>query len=274
MEHEALAEVSGIVKSGRGDFYWVHNDSGDSSRLFAIEANGTPIRPGWLGVSIADWQGHPVANAVNFDWEDIALADGVLYIADVGNNGNARRDLGVYVVNEPDPQAVQQMRALTYWPLRYPDQQDYPGDVWHFDCEAVFVADGKLYFLTKHRQSRQFRSQQAGTKLYRLDSFHTDRENVLTPIGQRDDVLSATAADLSPSGSRLAVATYTALWLFERPASGDNWLAGKAWKSELDESLWRRQLEAIAWQDEDTLIMANERRDLMTARIADFSPVP
>ena len=274
MEHEALAEVSGIVKSGRGDFYWVHNDSGDSARLFAIEANGTPIRPGWLGVSIADWQGHPVANAVNFDWEDIALADGVLYIADVGNNGNARRDLGVYVVNEPDPQAVQQMRALTYWPLRYPDQQDYPGDVWHFDCEAVFVADGKLYFLTKHRQSRQFRSQQAGTKLYRLDSFHTDRENVLTPIGQRDDVLSATAADLSPSGDRLVVATYTALWLFERPASGDNWLAGKAWKSELDESLWRRQLEAIAWQDEDTLIMANERRDLMTARIADFSPVP
>ena len=274
MEHEALAEVSGIVKSARGDFYWVHNDSGDSARLFAIAANGTPIRPSWLGVSVADWQGHAVANAVNFDWEDIALADGVLYIADVGNNGNARRDLGVYVVNEPDPLAVQQMRALTYWPLRYPDQQEHPGDVWHFDCEALFVADGKLYFLTKHRQPRQFRSQQTGTKLYRLDTFHTDRENTLTPVGQRDDVLSATAADLSPSGNRLAVATYTALWLFERPASGDNWLAGKAWKSELEESLWRRQLEAIAWQDEDTLLLANERRDLMTARTTDFSPVP
>ncbi|MCE2424420.1 MAG: hypothetical protein J4F45_04845, partial [Pseudomonadales bacterium] len=36
VEHEALGEVSGIVKSDRGDFYWVHNDSGDEARLFAI----------------------------------------------------------------------------------------------------------------------------------------------------------------------------------------------------------------------------------------------
>ena len=104
----------------------------------------------------------------------------MLYVADVGNNGNARRDLGVYVVNEPDPLAIPRMRALTYLPVRYPDQDDYPGDVWHFDCEAVFVADGVLHFLTKHRQSRQIGEGAPGTKLYRLDTHHTDAENVLT----------------------------------------------------------------------------------------------
>ena len=164
LSHEALAEVSGIVKSARGDFYWVHNDSGDSPRLFAIDGEGTPLKPPWMPIDLADWPGHAIDNATHFDWEDIALADGVLYVADVGNNGNARRDLGVYVVNEPDPLAIPRMRALSYLPVRYPDQEDHPGDVWHFDCEAVFVADGVLHFLTKHRQSRQIGEGAPGTK--------------------------------------------------------------------------------------------------------------
>ena len=272
LAHEALAEVSGIVKSARGDFYWVHNDSGDSPRVFAIDGDGTPLKPPWMPIELADWPGHAVDNATHFDWEDIALADGVLYIADVGNNGNARRDLGVYVVNEPDPLAIPRMRALNYLPVRYPDQDDHPGDVWHFDCEAVFVADGALYFLTKHRQSRQIGAGAPGTKLYRLDTEHTDRENVLTLLGRREDVSQVTAADMSPDGSRLAVATYTALWLFERPADGDDWLSGKAWRLDLD-TAQAKQLEALAWEDAASLRLTNEQRDLFRARVEDFTPV-
>ena len=271
LSHEALGEVSGIVKSARGDFYWVHNDSGDSPRLFAIDGVGTPLKPSWMPVELVDWPGHAIDNATHFDWEDIALADGVLYIADVGNNGNARRDLGVYVVNEPDPYAIPRMRALKYLPVRYPDQDDHPGDVWHFDCEAVFVADGALYFLTKHRQSRQIGEAAPGTKLYRLDTDHTDVENVLTLIGGREDVSQVTAADLSPDGSRLAVATYTALWLFERPEDGDDWLSGKAWRLDLDPAQ-ARQLEALAWEDAASLRLTNEQRDLFRAQVEDFTP--
>ena len=246
VEHDALGEVSGLVKSERGDFYWVHNDSGDSPRLFAIDAAGTPLVPSWMGIAPENWEGHGIDHAAHFDWEAIALADGKLYIADVGNNGNARRDLGVYVVNEPHPTAVQRMKALKHLPIRYPDQHEHPGDVWHFDCEAVFVADGKLYFITKHRQPRRISEWEPGAKLYRLDTDFTDRENVLTLVGQRDDVTVATGADISPDGSRLAVATYVALWLFEAPASGDNWFEGEARKLDLPRDLWQRQLEAIA----------------------------
>ena len=272
LAHEALAEVSGIVKSARGDFYWVHNDSGDSPRLFAIDAQGTPLKPQYLPIELADWPGHAIDNASHFDWEDIALADGVLYVADVGNNGNARRDLGVYVVNEPDPFAIPRMRALRYLPVRYPDQEEHPGDVWHFDCEAVFVADGILYFLTKHRQSRQIGEGAPGTKLYRLDTHHTDAENVLTLVGRREDVSQVTAADMSPDGSRLAVATYTTLWLFDRPERGDDWLSGQAWRLDLDTSQ-AKQLEALAWEDASSLRLTNEQRDLFRARIGDFVPV-
>ena len=273
VEHKALGEVSGLVKSERGDFYWVHNDSGDSPRLFAIDAAGVPLVPSWLGIAPPDWQGHAIDHAAHFDWEAIALADDTLYIADVGNNGNARRDLGVYVVNEPHPTAVQRMKALKHLPIRYPDQNEHPGDVWHFDCEAVFVAGGQLYFITKHRQPRRIADFEPGAKLYRLDTDFTDRENVLTLVGQRDDVTVATGADISPDGSRLAVATYVALWLFDAPASGDNWFAGEAHKLDLPRDLWNRQLEAVAWQDESTLLLVNERRDILRASVADFAPL-
>ena len=189
------------------------------------------------------------------------------------NNGNARRDLGVYAVNEPDPRSVAAMRALKFIPIRYPDQRRFPAEQWHFDCEAVFAADGKLYFLTKHRRPGEHASWEAGVKLYRLDTQHVDRENVLTLVGRREDVVLATGADLSPDGTRLAVATYSALWIFDRPEAGDNWLAGDASRLDLKRGM-AKQLEAITWDDGATLRLINEQGDVMRARVSEFSPVP
>ena len=272
VEHDALDEVSGIVKSTLGDFYWVHNDSGDEARLFAIDADSNVLWPPFMRMAEADWPGHVIDNAWNFDWEDIALADGVLYIADVGNNGNARRDLGVYVVNEPDPLAIPKMRTLKFLPVRYPDQNSYPAKRWHFDCEAVFVADGKLYFITKHRRPGEIAGFESGAKLYRLDTAHTDEENVLTMVGRHDGVFLATGADLSPDGSRLAVSTYDALWIFDRSADSDDWLSGAAWRLELDRNV-AKQLEAVAWDDAGTLRLVNENRDVMLADVGAFTSV-
>lgn len=273
LAHSALSEVSGIVKSEAGEFYWVHNDSGDSPRLFALDPHGTPLKPPYIDGPAADWDGHVIENAWHFDWEDIALADGTLYVADVGNNGNARRDLGVYVIAEPDPRAIRKMRARAFLPVRYPDQQRFPAKAWHFDCEAVFVADGRLHFITKHRQPGKALDWEPGAKLYRLDTDHTDRDNVLTLVGSRDDVTLATGADLSADGSRLAVATYVALWLFDRPTSGGDWFSGKAWKLDLDPEV-TKQLEAIAWESPTTLILVNENRDVMRASVHDFVAQP
>ena len=272
VSHPALAEVSGLVKSARGDFFWTHNDSGDAPRLFAIDAKGAPLWPAWRRLAAADWPGHAIANAAHFDWEAITLHEGVLYIADVGNNGNARRDLGVYVVHEPDPLAVDKMRALLFLPIRYPDQVGYPGERWHFDCESVFVADGKLHFITKHRESGRIDRAERGAKLYRLETRHTDRENVLALVGRHDGIRWATDAALSADASRLVVASPEALWMFERPARPGDWFSGKAWKLPLTPHVVK-QLEAVAWIDDDTLLLINEQRDVMRANVADFAPV-
>jgi hypothetical protein len=229
-EHAPINEMSGIVRSRTyEDVWWVHNDSGDEPRLFAIDATGAAIVPEWMkkdfhvgkkkGAKRPLWPGLRLLAAAHVDWEDIALADGMLYVADVGNNGNARRDLGVYVLPEPNPRATDRMRPLRFLPVRYPDQDAFPPARWHFDCEAVFTCDGKLWFLTKHRTNAHDRFER-GTKLYRLDTAHTDRENVLTLVDRHPVLALPTGADLSPDGKRLAVLTALSLWVFERPTDG------------------------------------------------------
>jgi hypothetical protein len=268
LTHPPLAEVSGIARSSYPGVFWVHNDSGDEARIFGIDRTGTPIVPPFLAAQYVDkpWPGIAIRNAWNIDWEDIALDDGVLYIAETGNNGNARRDLGVYVVMEPNPRAIGETRALTYLPVSYPDQDAYPGARWEFDCEALFVDRGKLYFLTKHRKPGEITGWAAGTSLYRLDTRYTDRQNVLKQVGRRDDVILATAASLSPKRDRLAVLTYLALAIFPRPSRGDDWLAGTPQVITIDRELIPIA-EAVTWEDDQTLLIANEGRGLFEVKL-------
>lgn len=264
--HPELGEMSGIVASSYPDIYWVHNDSGDRARIFAIHSNGDIVVPRYVpavfpGRSTDEWPGYAIDNAWHNDWEDIALLDGVLYLADIGNNDNARRDLGVYVVNEPNPRYVAKARATHFLPIRYPDQAEYPAKLWHFDCEAVFTFAGKLYFLTKHRQPGKALSWEPGTKLYRLDTQYTDRDNVLELVDRHERLTLATGADMSPDGQHLAILTYVRLWVFDRPQQGDKWLQSAVRVLDLDRGLVK-QNEAVAWESNDSLLITNENREI------------
>ena len=268
--HPAVAELSGIVASSFPNVFWIHNDSGDTARIFAIREDGSTVLPrAYSGASLEDWPGFLVDNAFNHDWEDIALAEGTLYLADVGNNENSRRDLGIYLVHEPNPHYVTRTRAIEFLPIRYPDQENYPASEWHFDCEALFSFGGKLYLLTKHRRAGRALEFDPGTKLYRLDSMHRDRENVLRLIDRNDDVTLVTAADMSPDEQRLAVLTYSRLWVFERPVRGDRWLNSRARVMDLQ---WdtTKQVEAIAWESGDSLLMTNEDQEMFRVSTADL----
>jgi hypothetical protein len=259
--HPALGEMSGIVASSYPDVYWVHNDSGDEARIFAIHSNGEVVLPNWANTTAEEWGGYAIDNAWQYDWEDIALADGVLYLADIGNNDNARRDLGVYVVMEPHPVFVVKTRAVKFLPIRFPDQTQYPAEQWHFDSEAIFSFNEKLYFLSKHRQPGIPISFEPGAKLYRLDTSYIDRDNVLKLVDRHDRVTMVTGADVSPDAQHLAIVTYTHLWVFDRPRRGDKWLQSRARVLELDRD-FVKQNEAIAWESNDSLLMTNENREI------------
>jgi len=284
IEHKPLDEISGLARSTRYDVWWVHNDSGDRARIFAIDGEGRVVYPSWLaekyrGETASDddarepWPGIAIENAANVDWEELALIGDKLFIAEMGNNGNARRDLGVYVLNEPNPRAVDRARALKFLPVVYPDQEEFPAKQWQFDCEAIFGHEGKLYFLTKHRIDGIAMSIRRGTKLYRLDTEHTDRENVLTLIERHETIGPPTACSLSPDGRFLAVLGLVEVWVFERPKTGDAWLSGPGRMLKLPFAQ-TKQAEGICWDDAETLRIVNEQRDVFRVKLSALEPVP
>lgn len=202
---DLLTEASGIVASRQNPgVLWLHNDSGDSARLYAIGTDGRAL--GRLRMSGVD--------AVDF--EDIAAADcpagggHCLWVADVGNNRRDRTTVVVYAVREPpvdpeDPFVASSTSTVWSFPLTFPD--DAP-----FDAEALMLSpDGSdLYLFEK--------SDGDSARLYRhpgplVPDQPAELAQVATfpsPGVAVDSGRLITAADLHPSGQRLLVRVYTA----------------------------------------------------------------
>ncbi len=279
VEHPPIDEMSGIAKSRTYEgVFWVHNDSGDRPRIFAIRLDGSVVCPA-PSQSDSDahaqstplaYEGIQIEGATHIDWEDIAIDGDTLYIADMGNNFNTRRDLTLYVLKEPNPTTTTKTPILKRIPVAYPDQTEFPPkDRWHFDCEALFVYQGKLYVLTKHRPAGQPNTAEPSTTLYRLDSEHTDRVNLLVKVDSHPNLGGwVTAAAMSPDERTLAVlcqAPEQSVWLFERPEAGDQFLSkGKARQIKFQNG---KQCEAIEWLDAHHVLIANEQREIFKLRV-------
>lgn len=275
--HSPIDEISGIVRSRwQENVWWVHNDSGDEPRIFAIDSTGSVHVAPWhadeyasgAGADSSDqpsWPGVQLGAAAHIDYEDIAVEDSTLYLGDIGNNGNARRDLGIYVIREPF-HYDRRTRPIQHLPIRYPDQETFPAQEWHYDAEALFVDDGTLYVLTKHRKGQQINTPQEGTKLYRLDTEHPHRVNTLTLVDRHDTIPPPTAAALSPSGDRLAVLGYASVWLFARPEDSPHWLSTDPRRISLSDER-SKQAEAVTWDGPRTLRIANEQREVWTLSV-------
>lgn len=218
MADVALVEASGIVPSPTQDrVLWLHNDSGDASRLFAARTDGAQLGRVFL------------RDVVARDFEDLAAApcpDGsgpCLFVADIGNNRHNRRDLAVYVLPEPvvDPERpFGEVFAATHarYPFRYP-QGANP------DAEALVVApDGSTFYVFEKidwDQARIWRHPgplvpDVEVELVELHAFPS--QGALSPGGRQ-----ITGADLHPSGTRLIVRVYSGLYeyRFDRAGSLD-----------------------------------------------------
>lgn len=241
----AVDESSGLEASVRWPgVYWTLNDSGDQPRLFAVTGEGRLLR------SV------PVEGATNVDWEDLTQDEaGHLWIADTGNNGNRRQDLTLYRVPEPDPGGSGAVRVDRVIHVRYPEQRLFPDPAArNFDAESLFWADGTLWLLTKHRSDLQ-------TTLYRVPALEgsvaLERVSTFDLGGDPDNHGgSATSADLDASGRWLALLTYHALFVFERPADGRQWLGQVVHRVDFDQRV-TRQCEGVVW-DAGEVVFTNE----------------
>ena len=244
---DMINESSGIIKSrSREDLFWTHNDSGDDARIFPVNRKGELLIPEWTD----QYQGFMIPDAVNIDWEDISIDNnGNLIIGACGNNGNARKDLAIYLVKEPNPANALASRYYKKIPFFFPDQDSFPPIKNNYDCEAVFTKDNKIYLLSKNRADDN-------TTLYRFDSMSTEQITPLTKLGTFQIMGDVTSADYSQEENKLAILTYNNIWLFEA-VKGDDFFHGKiSWLP-----IKAKQCEAICF-DEDKLIITNEQMEL------------
>ncbi|MDZ4656408.1 MAG: hypothetical protein SH868_02390 [Bythopirellula sp.] len=194
----ALSEVSGIVDSrANSNVFWVHNDSGDSARFYAIDYQGA-------------LQGtFPLAAATAVDWEDIAIGakpggGNYLYLGDIGDNNAARPFVTVYRTAEPLSTASATIPTTDYTAAKLL----YPSGARNAESLFVDPLTNDLFIITKT----------STPQIYSAPASAFDQpQTTLTSHGVLGAPLStATAADISPDGRHILVRSKTAARLFER----------------------------------------------------------
>jgi len=205
VDEPALDEVSGIVASRAHEgVFWVHNDSGDTARFFAIDQAGA-LR----GVFAID-------GARAIDFEDAAIGPGPeggtwLYIGDIGDNRARRNEIVVWGLPEPDALGgtleLPTMVQATPYRFVYPDGPR--------DAETLLIEpDGSLVVISKSRtgQSGVYRAPapQLTGQVRTLQKIH----EIVLGIEPIPGDLMVTGGDLSPDGRTLAIRTYLNVWLW------------------------------------------------------------
>ncbi len=228
--HPDIRESSGIVTSQQFDgVYWTLNDSGNPATLYATKLNGELIQ------EIA------VRGSGNFDWEALGIdAQNRLWIGEIGNNSTLRQDLKVVVVAEPDPFTETEAAVIASYPYQYPNK--------NVDAEGLFISEGIPYIVSKERER---------AVLYRFPTLQPDTKQVLERVGEFAGAKFVTGAGLSEDGTRLAVCTYNALWVYHGTA--DNFaqmIQSTPWHLPHNFSG-----EAVCFDGYD-LVLTNEARDL------------
>jgi hypothetical protein len=203
-----IDEASGIgVGIASPGIDYVENDSGDVNRFFALDA-----RTGQTAAVVT------VPDAVNVDWEDLAVAPDAagtpsVWLADIGDNVATRKEVTVYRVNEPTISPASRNQSVTasapdIWRLKYPG-----GPV---NAESLAVTPrGVAYIITKsvigasvvYRLPAKPDTNHVQT-LVRVGAIQFSAQTTGTPQGGVG-TLTATSASVSRNGDLLAVRTYS-----------------------------------------------------------------
>ncbi len=224
LEQTDLAEISGIARSlQRPEIYWVHNDSGDTARLFALDDSGHVVGTVNLaGIEARDCEDIDTFHFRGRNW---------ILLADIGDNEAVRDDLRLYFLPEPDPTQLSPARPLTLtpthiWSVAYVDGAR--------DCEGLTVAEstGEILLISKRTEPPVLYSLPFGEgpeTAPNREAVHLARPVMplrgIEPPTPAERALpgrlgefraQVTAFDLCDSGDCAAVLTYGNIWLYHK----------------------------------------------------------
>lgn len=252
-----LREISGLAASCRyPDCFWVHNDSGDSSRIRLVSDEGETLAVGSFG------------GAENRDWEDCACFQwqqrSWILVGDVGDNGRSRDRCCLYLVPEPDlqprPGQVAEFHSdCIAIPFRYSGGPN--------NCEAVSVdcTAGQVLLVEKLELAGGAGRTAA---VHSLD-IRAWLEGWL-PAGNEVQILeriggvplaAVTGMDISPDGRQMVVRNYFQALHAVRES-------GQAWGESLESAGWVPLVLPVEAQGEAIAIGRNGRELFTTSEFA------
>lgn len=197
----ALTEVSGVVASlAHPGVFWVHNDSGDVARFFAVDATGKRL------ATIS------VSGAGAIDWEDLARgpcpAGTCIYLADIGDNQEKRAAYTVYRVPEPATIADATVTAERL-DFTYPDGSHNAETLLVHPVTGAITIVTKVFVGTSSIYTFPLPLTPGAAAVLK------DVGGVKPPSGS----VLFTGGDVHPQGTGVLLRTYSAVWYYPLSAT-------------------------------------------------------
>ena len=189
VDDSRINEASGISRSTyhRG-MVFLHNDSGDVARFFAVGPRGRTKAV----FRVRHVQAH--------DWEDMATGPNhTLWFGDIGDNGHRRHTISVIRVREPHEMRSRSVHGRVFR-FRYVDGRH--------NAEALLVRPktGRVYVVTKASPHG---------KIYKAPRhLSRKRVNLLRPVASAPPIV--TGGDFAPNGKSFVLRTYRRAFLYSK----------------------------------------------------------
>ena len=210
LQDKTMNETSGIAASSinQGDYY-VHNDSGDISRFFAISPDGKLI-------STLYYKGDAI------DCEDIAVGPGpgikksYVYVGDIGDNAGVRKYITIYRIPEETTWTKGGNINVTATPvnLKYPDGPR--------DAETLMVDPVQKLFYIISKRSDTVSVYTAPLTYKPNDTLVMTYRTKLFFKGYKP-FKWITAGDISKDGKQILVKSYEKVYYWNREGNEPIW---------------------------------------------------
>jgi len=234
-----IKETSGIAASGIfDDIYYVHNDSGDTSRFFAISPKGNLV-------STFYYQMDKNTPSGQLDCEDISVGKGpkagksYVYLGDIGDNFNGRPYVTIYRFEEKLSWMGKTLNHVVpaQLHLHYPDGAK--------DSEAMMVdpLQNLLYIVNKRTDTIRVYTTPLNFK-NNEDRILTIRSKIYFPGFKPFKYI--TAGDISRDGTKVLIKSYGKVYYWQRKGTEPVWETMQRTPAELPYEM-QKQGEAIGF---------------------------
>jgi hypothetical protein len=194
-----IHEASGIAPSYKyPDLYWVHNDSGDSAKIYLIDTAAS------VKATLV------LTGCTNRDWEDIStFQDGegrsFILIGDIGDNNKAFDYKYIYKLEEPEIPVgnnvrvkVDQYEQLTF---SYPDGKK--------DAETLFIdpLTREIFIVSKFDPL---------SSVYSVPSDVSWNDTIILNKETSLDIFGVVGGDVNPEGNEIVIKSYDKIFYWKR----------------------------------------------------------